>query len=77
MAVGQVVRDRQDGSYDLAVARWYGGTDRRPFVVVRTQPAPIDRVVASDGCGGGGHPGNRLRFYGMPPTTRTTSAVAR
>jgi hypothetical protein len=66
LVVGQVMRDRGDGSFDFAVARWYGGQDRRAVVVLQSAMQGVGGNVAFNSCGMTFTMGQRLLFLGAP-----------
>jgi hypothetical protein len=69
VVVGQVLALRGDGSNDFAVARWYGGSDRRPQVVLWSGGSVVDGVMASTSCATGIRPGQALVFFGSVQAT--------
>jgi hypothetical protein len=66
LVVGQVMRDRGDGSFDFAVARWYGGQDRRAVVVLQSAKQGAGENVSYNTCGMDFRLGQHLLFLGGP-----------
>jgi hypothetical protein len=63
--VGQVMRDRGDGSYDFVVARWYGPGPRETLILQSARSGVGDQV-AFNTCGMEFTLGQRLLFLGIP-----------
>jgi hypothetical protein len=64
VAVGQVIRDRGDGSFDFRVDRWYGGQDVRPALILQSGTRIEGNVAATNTCGMNFVVGQRLLFLG-------------